>query len=448
VGVVQNGQAFDLTNLCNHSTVFPLIESGNGPANNIYQYGHHFNAGAYTLIIMGESTGGFGGEIWNGNHNGQLTVNVVANKTWMAMSGVSGSCCQSSYSSLYDTQVVTVNTSGYYNVYLTFAQNVGLNYGYEVPTSPSFSGLQGDLSLVDLSTQTCASVIYVGSGSGQQLNVQTFQMWLTGNQTYTFVIQGGEFSGCETYYGPYTLVVTPGRQYQFTNTTLFTHPDSGTCRPGCTCQACGTPQAYGVTTFTVPANSNFWVWGNEGNFDLEFYIYSESNLLGLTCGTGGLTCFDAENDLYGYTYYSGAATTFTVYVTNWADGTYGSEAFFGLYLLSGPPLVGFSGTSAPSSHAPTSTIAPTSQAPSVAGSTLKPTTRAPSVAGATNKPTTAAPSLAPTTQAPGSGVTQAPATQAPGTTTTKAPSTAQVAGADLHQPCLLTVFCLVGLFLA
>jgi len=454
VAVVQGNNAYEIADLCHGGTALSLTNSDTSYISSdcsvsyMYQYGQYFLAGSYTFIVYGYNLGGFGGEIWDGTYHGQTAVSATANKTWHSLSTYSGgSCYESSYAQLYDTQVVRVNQSGYYNIYVTFAQNLALAYGYQLPSAPSYTILNGNYSIADLSLVNCSNANYTNNfGAGSNLNIQTFNTWLTANTTYTIVIQAGDLCSSDTYFGDYALTVTPSRYYPFTNATLFSRPDQGTCGAGCTCQphdSPAVPQAYAVTTFTVPANTYFWLWGNQYDanhnyYDLEFYIYNfDNSVLLSTCPSLLLgSCWAAVDTPTGVIYYSGSNTEFTIVATAYSNNEYdGYVPAMGLYILSGPAITS-SGSSAPTSSKAPTTAAPNTRAPtpsvSAAPTTRAPTpsvSAAPTVAGSSAAPTVAGSSAAPTT----AGTSKAP-------TATKA----DVAGVALHHPCLITVMSLIA----
>jgi len=434
VGVVKVGDWYDMTNLCNGSAVFPLVE-GQAAISSLYPYGAWFEAATYTFIIGGSSGSSFGGEVWDGIQ-GQTWVNSTMNRTWTPMTDDgSGQCTQSgsaSYPSLYDTKVVSVNTSGYYNVFLTFAQNLNLTdfslpYGY-----PSYAVVAGDVSGWDLGTVMCQNVTFVAGAAGYRLNVQSFNLWLVANQTYTFVVSGGYFdSNGNTYYGHYSLTLSPGQRYTFRAplAPTFTPPQKSSCPSGCTADTTSLPYAY--ASFNVPAYSQFWIWatqndGVNGTRDLEFYLYNAANALLFTCGPlGTTTCFDTRDSLDGVTYSAGASTTWSIVATSYyTSNNYGTDASFDLYVVSGP-----------SSYVP----------PPVSASPTMTPTKAPTMA-----PTNAmTPSMAPTAATNATTPTMAPTTSSSNTTsnTTRAPTTAKqgtVGSGVLFNPCLITVLSLIG----
>jgi len=438
VSVVDSSMAYDLLNQCVGGNVVPLTYNSYGPISDMsyyYAYGHYFQAKQYTFIVSGYYEGGFVGEIWNGIQ-GQTMLGGT-NQTWKPVTGDASSCTQSSYTYLYDTKVVSVATSGYYDIFVTFARNSALGAGYQLPYGHiTYSILGGNWSGVDLGLQNCSSANLITSSDnyGYNLNLQTYNTWLAAGTPYTFVVQSETVSD-QVYYGKYALTVTPSIYVQYSNTTLFTPPSSssycGSSSSGCTTS---TAVENAFVKFSVAADSYFAVFQNQQfSQDLVYYIYDGDNtLLRAGCPAALFSCI-GYIDTYGSVYYSGTSTTITVASTPYSSN-YGSDGVLSLVILRGPNIAGSGISSAPtnagSSNAPTN--AGSSAAPTNAGSSAAPTN-----AGSSAAPTNAGSSTAPTTK---SNTTTAPGTKASSAPTPKT----DVSSVNLVVP-LFTVFSFLSL---
>jgi hypothetical protein len=316
---------------------------------------------------------------------------------------------------LYDIQALSVNTSGYYNVFLGFTQNSASISQFPIGGA-GFSILQGRVNVLDVATVDCANATLLAGIEGSYLSSQGFSLWLNANQNYTVVVTGGYINGVQTYAGRYVLTVSPGRRLIFASSiSTYQPPDRSSCRPTSTCVSNTgftptTPLPYASASFQVPSNSYFYIDATENqdalglsaSRDLAFYLYRGSNPTASTCGGLTSSCFVALDTVSGLDYDSGtqSGTEWTIYVQAWFDSaSFGTDASFDLYVISGPQLGVQTQTSAPSSQP---SARPTSQPTAPTAAQPTPTaqvtpsaqpTRAPSVAVAPSVAGSSAPSI-------------------------------------------------------
>jgi hypothetical protein len=421
VSVFQSAKAVNFTDQCLGGNVWPLDRRDTLPISYVYQYAHYFEATEYTFIVYSSRSGPFTGEIWAGIQ-GQTALSAppTPNKTWVPMTGSAESCSQSGSPELYDSKVVTLTASGYYNVFVSFAQNFDLEVAAQVPPyyGASFSILRGNYSDFDLNTLDCLTTNFTAYDQGEYQQVQSFYIWLNAT-TYTFVVQAGTLGPYSTYWGNYSLVVTPATYKEFSSVLTFNVPSSCAIGPpSCTTATRETEYAYAKVNVSIDSYVMFW--GKElFSQDLKFFVYSGDNVLLSQCGGVTSQCVASEDYLESDVFYTGTSTTFTVIATGWSQ-SYSGSGVLALYTLTGPRVGGASFTLSPT---PSTTSAP-SAAPSA--------------------PTTSFPTAGPTAPTPKSNGTSANGTSAP----SKAPSTkasTDVSGVSFIHPCLFTLCSLIGL---
>jgi hypothetical protein len=383
VAVVANNSWFNVSDLCQTMNVMDLVQGWNTYPG-LYPWAHWFEANtSYAIIVASSSTGSYVGEVWDGLQ-GQIWVSNVTNnnKTWGPLiDDGNGGCAQNTNPSLYDAQVVWINASGYYNVFVGFTQSYDINTTYpgtppgdQLPSGqPSVTVVTGNVTGWDLSAWNCTSAasIFVAAktGGSNSLTAQIFTVWLNANQAYSFIVSAGEIDYMGySYQGKYSLSLTSAYRVSLISPMLtFAPPDRSTCTAGVQClndTSYSPALPFGEISFLVPANSPFYLYLSDkdqnGNYmygDLEFYVYNGYNPLALTCGGVGSTCVWVQDYPDGSLFQS-ILPEYTVIAQAYSSSaTFGTNASFDIYVVGGmtaapSPMT----TTAPSTHAPTPTM--------------------------------------------------------------------------------------------